>query len=126
MLSTHAGERTSAHQTGFRPDLLPSGLYRRPRSFTGSWGLQAFYALSADCTGYLSLSSCLPVRFPGLPCAGSSASDHPSRALPPIGNWKGAHSSPSLTLPRRSGTYTESNLSTPCAYFSRDLMSTYR
>ena len=53
MLSTHPGERTSARQTGFRPDLLPSGLYRRLRSFTGSWGLQAFYALSADGAGYL-------------------------------------------------------------------------
>jgi hypothetical protein len=53
MLFTHFAEYTSARQTGFRPDLLPSGLYRRSRSFTGSWGLQAFYALSADCTGYL-------------------------------------------------------------------------
>jgi hypothetical protein len=47
------GGYASARQTGFHPDLLPSGLYRRPRSFTGSWGLQAFCALSADCTGYL-------------------------------------------------------------------------
>jgi hypothetical protein len=53
MLAFNPGEYTPAHQTGFRPDLLPSGLYRRPRSFTGSWGLQAFFALSADCTGYL-------------------------------------------------------------------------
>jgi hypothetical protein len=52
MLSINPGERAPARQTGFRPDLLPSGLYRRPRSFTGSWGLQAFFALSADCTGY--------------------------------------------------------------------------
>ena len=53
MLSTRSGERTSTHQTGCCPDLLPSGLYRRLRSFTGSWGLQALYAPSADCTGCL-------------------------------------------------------------------------
>jgi hypothetical protein len=64
MLSTHPGERTSAPQTGFRPDLLPSGLYRRLRSFTGSWGLQAFFALSADCTGYLSYPLACRSAFP--------------------------------------------------------------
>jgi|SRR5271157_2179204 len=64
MLSTHPGERTSAPQTGFRPDLLPSGLYRRLRSFTGSWGLQAFFALSADCTGYLGYPLACRFAFP--------------------------------------------------------------
>jgi hypothetical protein len=64
MLSTHPGERTSAHQTGFRPDLLPSGLYRRPRSFTGSWGLQAFFALSAACTGFLGYPLACRFAFP--------------------------------------------------------------
>jgi hypothetical protein len=64
MLSTHTGEGTSAHQTGFRPDLLPSGLYRRPRSFTGSWGLQVFYALSAGCTGCLSYPLACRFTFP--------------------------------------------------------------
>jgi hypothetical protein len=33
-------EAKLAFQTENRPDLLPSGLYRRPRSFTGSWGTQ--------------------------------------------------------------------------------------
>ena len=64
MLAFNPGEYTPAHQTGFRPDLLPSGLYRRPRSFTGSWGLQALYALSATCAGRL---SCPPAHFPGIP-----------------------------------------------------------
>jgi hypothetical protein len=44
---------------------------------------------------------------PRTPCAGSSASDHPSRALPPIGNWEDAPSTASLTLPRRSGIYRQ-------------------
>jgi hypothetical protein len=67
MLSTHPGGYTSALQTGFRPDLLPSGLYRRPRSFTGSWGLQAFYALSADRTGYLGYPLACRLAFPDFP-----------------------------------------------------------
>jgi hypothetical protein len=67
MLSTHPREYTSPHQTGFRPDLLPSGLYRRPRSFTGSWGLQAFFALSADCTGYLGYPLACRFAFPDSP-----------------------------------------------------------
>jgi hypothetical protein len=70
MLSTHPGERTSAPQTSFRPDLLPSGLYRRPRSFTGSWGLQAFFALSADCTGYLDYPLACRFAFPDFPALG--------------------------------------------------------
>ena len=64
MLSINPGERAPARQTGFRPDLLPSGLYRRPRSFTGSWGLQAFFALSADCTGFLGYPLACRFAFP--------------------------------------------------------------
>jgi len=79
----------------FRPDLLPSGLYRRPRSFTGSWGLQAFCAQTVARARGVGLGPTLQEH--------SSASDHPARALPPIGNWEGAQSTPSLTLPRRSG-----------------------
>jgi len=59
----HSGERTPAPQAGFRPDLLPSGLYRRPRSFTGSWGLQALCALSANCAGRLFRP---PAQLPGI------------------------------------------------------------
>jgi hypothetical protein len=44
-------------------DLLPSGLYRRPRSFTGSWGFNAL-VIYHERRGL------------------------PSRALPPIGNWE--------------------------------------
>jgi hypothetical protein len=67
MLSTPAGGYTSARLTGFRPDLLPSGLYRRPRSFTGSWGWQAFYALSVNCTGYLGYRLASRFTFPDSP-----------------------------------------------------------
>ena len=64
MLAFNPGEYTPAHQTGFRPDLLPSGLYRRPRSFTGSWGLQAFFALSDECTGCVSYTLARRFTFP--------------------------------------------------------------
>jgi hypothetical protein len=50
-------------RTSSGSDLLPSGLYRRPRSFTGSWGFDALMTHKGRR---------------GIP----------SRALPPIGNWE--------------------------------------
>jgi hypothetical protein len=67
MLSTPAGGYTSIPGPDIRPDLLPSGLYRRLRSFTGSWGVQAFYALSVDGAGYLGHSLAGPFTFPDFP-----------------------------------------------------------
>ena len=62
------------------PDLLPSGLYRRLRSFTGSWEGQwqlasAKWQAKNRSLLYLPLITCHLPLF------------HPSRALPPIGNW---------------------------------------
>ena len=55
------------HASGhIRPDLLPSGLYRRLRSFTGSWGLQAVRALSADIRGRFALARALRTTPRGL------------------------------------------------------------
>ena len=111
MLSTHPGERTSAHQTGFRPDLLPSGLYRRPRSFTGSWGLQTFCAPSADCTGCPSYPLACRFTFPDAHALSRALRTTPRGLYRRLGIGKARN--PFLPSPCPEGRVITHEISTP-------------
>ena len=94
-----ASEGSNARWTRTSPDLLPSGLYRRLRSFTGSWSAKSSDMWLATGHKQRLFSSSLVTYH-------SSLFFRPSRAIPPIGNWTcGRFSKPQiLTLPRRSLT----------------------
>ena len=78
-------------------DLLPSGLYRRPRSFTGSWDKGSGQSpVDSDEL----LSTVHYALFTAL---------RSSRALPPIGNWEFLavfpHPAPKVIIKLSPGVY---------------------
>ncbi len=70
LLPLRSGRRHTPSAKKSGPDLLPSGLYRRPRSFTGSWGVQVlgpgFGPPLAGCTADRELER--RVMCPSSPC----------------------------------------------------------